>query len=303
MLHRSAFVLVVFAIGCDDPSWAKDVPDETMQTGTTWPGNPDPEPVRRAPSPEVGGSTGAAAQDGIDDDGLGFISFRDGGPIATECDIYSQDCAVGEKCMPYANDGGSAWNATGCFAIAADPVGKNESCSNLGNGVDGLDTCDIGLMCWDVDEQGEGMCVPFCSGSADNPTCEDPGEECSTGKTFQLCLPACHPLGDWADPACPVGCACYPMSDTFFCAPDASGELGQQGDPCEFINACDPGHACVGADALSECVGAVGCCTSYCDLEQNTCASFGEGLECVPWFTPGMAPPGMSSIGICAVPS
>ena len=54
-------------------------------------------------------------------------------------------------------------------------------------------------------------------------------------------LGVCNPL----DPmACEDGTGCYAVGDLFHCAPDASADGGAPGDPCEFINACDPGSFC-----------------------------------------------------------
>ena len=44
-----------------------------------------------------------------------------------------------------------------------------------------------------------------------------------------------------------------------------------------------------------------GCCLPYCDLDlPNTCP--GQGLQCVPWYEPGEAPPGLEDVGVCHLP-
>ena len=44
---------------------------------------------------------------------------------------------------------------------------------------------------------------------------------------------------------------CYPrgINEVFTCVPDASGEMGVYGDPCEYINVCDPGLFCASAES------------------------------------------------------
>ena len=36
---------------------------------------------------------------------------------AQECDMWTQNCPEGEKCMPWANDNGGAWNSSKCSPI------------------------------------------------------------------------------------------------------------------------------------------------------------------------------------------
>ncbi|MEX1364969.1 MAG: hypothetical protein AB1Z98_17710, partial [Nannocystaceae bacterium] len=45
--------------------------------------------------------------------GCSFIGCNDV-PPPPQCSLFAQDCPDGEKCMPWANDGGDAWNATIC---------------------------------------------------------------------------------------------------------------------------------------------------------------------------------------------
>jgi hypothetical protein len=80
---------------------------------------------------------------------VGFISNDDyGGGQTYECDLWKQDCPPGEKCMPWANDGGGSWNATRCTPLAEDPRQPGEPCTVEGSGVSGRDDCDIRAMCW-----------------------------------------------------------------------------------------------------------------------------------------------------------
>lgn len=260
------------------------------------------------------GDTGSATT-GADDGGSsgsdgGFISEPDGGGSAIECDVFAQDCPDGEKCSAWANDGGSSWNATRCSPVDPNPDQPGDACTVEGSGVSGIDSCDKGAMCWDVDpETNEGTCVALCTGSADAPECE--------GTTFcviandgvlNICLEPCDPLLQ----VCPDGQACYPYStEGFLCAPDASGpDQGAIGDPCEFLNACDLGGACINPMLASspECQGAAGCCAPFCDLDDaeadTTCQTQTGGAEtCQPWFEEGMEIPGFENVGICALPA
>lgn len=233
----------------------------------------------------------------------GFITDPDGGGVSIECSIWDQDCAEGEKCAPWANDGGSAWNATRCVPVEAAPAQPGDTCTVEGSGVSGIDSCDISSMCWDVDpETNEGTCVAFCTGSENAPVCDDPTTSCSIANdgVLVLCLPTCDPLiQDCAD-----GQACYPIDDSFVCAPDASGEdQGADNDPCEFINACDEGNICVNPDIVDGCpAGSTGCCQAVCDLSEAMPAGCTGSETCEPWFEEGNVPPGYEDVGVCALP-
>lgn len=237
---------------------------------------------------------------------VGFITPPDGGSVANECDIWAQDCPVGEKCMPWANDGGNAWNATRCSPVDDNPGQVGDECTVEGSGVSGIDSCDLSEMCYYVDpETNMGICVGFCQGNAANPVC-DPGYVCTINNdgVLILCRPECDPLLQ----DCMEGVACLPAagSDHFTCIVDASGEMGAAGDPCEFINSCDPGLFCGDATAVPNCAGSSGCCTEFCDLSDPMAAaqcSLGGGQECVPWYEEGQAPPGLENVGACALPA
>ena len=258
------------------------------------------------------GDTGVADESGDEgsgDDapmttGVGFIMDPDGGGVSFECDIFAQDCPEGEKCMPWSNDGGGAWNATRCSPISDNPGQPGDECTVEGSGTSGIDDCDIGSMCWDVDaETNVGTCVAMCTGDEANPICEDPDTTCSIANdgAIVLCLPACDPLlQDCAD-----GQACYPINDAWACAPDASGEMGAAGDPCEFINVCSPGNICLGAAAWPDCQGSAGCYSPVCDLSDPSgdAQCPGAGQACEPWYEEGSAPPGYEEVGACALPA
>jgi hypothetical protein len=210
--------------------------------------------------------------------------------------------------MPWANDGGGAWNAWGCKPLAEDPAADGEPCHVQGSGTSGIDDCERGTMCWDVDPKTlEGVCVDICVGTYDAPYCEDPNEVCpiSGDGAILICIPTCHPLQD----DCLQSEACYPVNWYWVCGTDASGDLGGYGDPCEFINACDSGLVCIDASVVppgQPCEGAAGCCTEVCNLGDplgdQQCAGAAEGQTCQAWYEEGTAPPGYESVGVCALP-
>ena len=58
--------------------------------------------------------------------------------VAEECSTYEEDCPDGQKCMPFANDGGNAWNALKCVDVVGEG-GHGDPCTVEGNGVSGVD--------------------------------------------------------------------------------------------------------------------------------------------------------------------
>jgi hypothetical protein len=208
--------------------------------------------------------------------------------------------------MPWANDGGDQWNATRCSPVADDPRQPGEECTVEGSGTSGIDDCDIGAMCWDVDPATNmGTCVAMCTGDEENPICEDRSTTCaiSNDGALALCLPVCDPLAQ----DCPEGEGCYPVQDDWRCRSDGSGEMGGYGDPCETINGCDPGLICLDPSVVppgQPCEGSSGCCTEVCDLTDAAgdaqCAGAPEGQTCQAWYDE--PPLGYENVGACALP-
>ncbi|MCX4242304.1 ribulose phosphate epimerase [Paraliomyxa miuraensis] len=303
-LGAGALGLVLF-VGCgtkDDQPQATSVGEEGPSDDTTTSvGETMPITTIGEETGEPATTTGVA--DG-DSGGTGsvFILPPDGGGAMNECNIWTQDCPPGEKCMPWANDGGGSWNATRCSPIDDNPGQPGDTCTVEGSGVSGVDDCDVSAMCWDVDpETNTGTCVGFCEGSEDAPFCPNPDEGCSITNdgVLILCIPKCDPLLQ----DCPDGQACYPEENGFFCSPDASGEMGAIGDACEYINVCDPGGWCAAAETVPDCVGSGGCCAAFCDITlPDPSASCPAGTECVAWYDPGTAPPGYEDVGVCILP-
>ena len=253
-------------------------------------------------------TTTDAEDDVIDDEGCAFYGGcpSDWGSVTFECDVWAQDCPEGEKCMPWANDGGVHWNATRCSPVDPSPPGIGEPCLVEGSGTSGIDECDVGAMCWNVDPlTNEGTCAAMCSGSPANPSCPGDGAtQCMIAydSVVALCLEACDPLLQ----DCVAIAECVPVDDQFFCVPDQSGAAGLPGDGCDEIDLCDPGLFCAAPEAVPGCVDA-GCCTEFCDVTlvdaNSQCSANADGVECVPWFAEGRTPPAYLPLGACVLPS
>jgi hypothetical protein len=203
---------------------------------------------------------------------------------ALACDPSAQDCPPDEKCMPWANDGGSAWNALRCVPVVAAPRTVGETCAVVGSGVSGEDDCDLGLMCWDVDPRTNlGTCLALCGGCSDAPTCAPACTSCVVGNwgVLPLCMPTCDPVAQ----DCRDGTACGALPEgPTFCYPSVPERIGIAGDPCRYSNSCDPGFTCVEATAFPGCVGTVGCCSPWCD-DAEDCSEL-PGTTCVSWALP-----------------
>ena len=245
-----------------------------------------------------------------DDSGGDTVSFiiQDDVPTGVfECDLWAQDCPTGEKCMPFASMGGT-WDGTRCSPITGSGQ-SGDDCTVEGNGASGLDDCDIGSMCWDVNpEDNTGTCIALCTGDASNPLCEDPDTTCvqANGGALNICLDTCQPLlQDCAD-----GQACYPVDDGFTCAPNAAPDALPY-DACEFLNVCPAAHFCANPEIVPSGLcdpGSLGCCSPFCDYGvveaggEDTCLTDSDTWECQPWFEEGEAPPAFTDVGLCALP-
>ncbi len=308
MVVIGAFALV----GCKDPetmTTTGDTKGDTKGSSTTDAGTEGSTTDATATTGDSasgteseGGSTSGSTGTTGDTTGCSFISCKDGGgPDTNECDIWAQDCPLGEKCMPWANDGGGSWNALKCSPIEPNPGQSGDVCTAVGGAVSGVDTCDLGLLCWYVDENDQGSCLDQCTGSEEDPICPA-NTVCDVTNmgVLTLCLPTCDPLLV----NCKDGEICFysNVAGSFICDFDGSGEMGAYGDPCEFINVCDPGLFCANPDNVPDCM-AGGCCSEYCDInEPNTCAGKDGGQMCEAWFEMGSAPPGLEHVGACVIP-
>jgi hypothetical protein len=113
-------------------------------------------------------------------------------------------------------------------------------------------------------------------------------------------LPLCLPICDLLVQDCPDGQACYSGAAAWVpvCQADVSGAAGGLLDPCEFVNVCDAGSACVPAEAVAGCGGS-GCCTPYCDRLDPQCPA--AAPNCEPWWDVlgAVTPLGQDDVGVC----
>ena len=252
------------------------------------------------PTPTTDGSVSSNSNDSLDtgDPGCSFYAGcpPDLGPEQqTLCDVFAQDCPRGEKCTAWGAD--SSWTGTKCVPVTGDQQ-PGEPCTAPQGGSAGNDDCRLGAMCWDVDGV-DGTCIALCTGTPDEPVCAaDTVCAITNDGVLNLCLPTCDPLQQ----GCPDDQLCIMInSGDFVCILDASGVAGQVNDPCEFINACDPGLACLNApDATSACdQNATGCCQPFCKFPDAPCPN--PDQQCTQWFDQPI-PPGSEDIGVCAIP-
>jgi len=213
------------------------------------------------------------------------------GDVIEWCNYFEEICPEGTKCT-FDNSSSEVQ----CAPIVRDPAQLGDPCDpGEGGTFDGFDNCDDELLCLGEDAD-DAICVPFCGPDIDNFDCPS-GMACSTCQTCALgiCIPICDPLGD----DCGEGQTCVPGNGPDFqCAVDASEEEGQYGDPCEFVNVCDPKLVCLDKDYVPDCE-SNGCCTNFCDLGDPQCPD--DALECTPWFEEE-APEGLEHVGVCILP-
>lgn len=229
-------------------------------------------------------STGFFGSSGGTEESTGvgrFIQDPDGGGgvYGIECSVWEQDCARGEKCVPWANDGGDVLNATICRPIVPRGQAAGEPCVVEESPVLGVDDCDANSYCFDVDPQTlAGTCVAFCLGDELEPSCADPNQACviENEGSVTFCLDTCDPLGAGCDDA--RSCVAV-RPETFVCARPGESIVGE--DCTQFVD-CLPGLSCL----QNEDVDAV--CTSPCPPLDGVCE---PGSSCLPWGEAGLCMP------------
>lgn len=261
-----------------------------------------------------GPSTGESPTSGAGDTdepstGLGTTGSQvppDGGVGDGQCDPWQQDCPAGYKCMAFAEEDEASFSGNKCTPVVPSAKTVGDPCSVEGGWWSGIDDCDQGLVCWDINQEtNTGHCVPLCTGSAEAHDCPSEDDVCVfwVPGISHVCLASCDPLVQDCDP----GQACLPEWSSnaaeWVCAAEYSFDEGQEFDPCAFSNVCDPGLMCWDPGAAIECAGAeTGCCLALCDLGAPQCN--GEGAECTPFYEviEGQAPPEFADVGLCVLP-
>lgn len=255
---------LLLLLGCSDSGQADD---ETTTSST----DSSTSAADGATSTSSSSDAGETSTDSIGDEGS-FVdpdstSSTTGEPDHTgePCDGFNHDCPDGYKCMP------TTMSTAECMPIAEDPVGEGEACM-LSALFD--DNCDSGLMCWFWGEEGEpGVCLPACSGNADEPTCGG-SSHCLfvVPDVYGLCSPQCDPLTQ----DCPGNDSmCETAGGGFHCYSEGTVE---EGDICDGYD-CVAGNKCAPSDAVN-CAGDM-CCTPFCDTtDPNSCDGVATGSTC-----------------------
>jgi hypothetical protein len=222
---------------------------------------------------DTSGTTGACdmADDGDKFPGGGEF---DVGPAPPECDLFAQDCDAGEKCVP-------DWFATRvCEPIAPDPIPDGEPCDDGGD-----DPCGAGSWCGPTDSQGNGTCVPLCTGTPADPICP-PDTICVMDDEgiVAYCQAPCDPF---ADAPCPGSTSCQPTAQGFGCI-EEGGHL--QNGACVENDSCIDGLYCADGALVEGCC-FDRCCTTLCS-DDHPC----DSGTCHP--LPGQVP-GPEGLGFC----
>lgn len=306
---HSALLALVLAGCTTDPTpgggtsdGSGEAPTSSTSNGTT------PQPTTSVPgdtgttSPNP--TTSPTDDSTTDPTGTVFVVADMGG--GGTCDVFAQDCPDGEKCMPWADDGGGSWNSTTCSPVVRNPNQRGDECAVEGSGVSGIDDCDVGLMCYNVQaETNTGTCFELCGGSPAAPTCDEGLCAVYNDGNLPLCLQDCDPLLQ----DCGAGqlCLASPSVNGFVCILDAlPASMGDYGAPCTYVNDCDPGYFCGVPEIVAGCLNPSGCCAEFCDVSlpdpSSQCTGQPQGEECQPWYGMEPPPPGYEDVGFCGVP-
>lgn len=212
-----------------------------------------------------------------------------------QCDVWVQDCSVGEKCTAAGPPPLEA-DSIACAPIVSDPAQLGEPCQVLVDGHLGPDTCDLGLYCHDVDPLDQkGTCIPLCTGDFAAPIC--PLDQACLKLDLPLCLDACDPLLD----ACPADATCLWLGHEFGCWP--AGERPKRGpfEACEHADQCEDGLFCTTTGTAAECdKDGAACCIPFCDLDAPACPGLGQA--CKTFYPDTPPPPGLEHLGVCSLP-
>jgi hypothetical protein len=282
--------LAVWAPSCGDDG----APPATSATtsGTTAPGSTGFVGTGDTP-PVATGETGADESAG-DDGQMG------------ECNIWTQDCAEGDKCTAWSEVADLIPDDIRCCPASANPKLAGEECTVVDYFGSCLDDCAVGTICMDVDDDGTGVCQAFCAGDPGDPEC-GVAESCLFYFAgVPVCFPQCDPLVQ----DCPgADYGCYPDEEAnggtgFICLPTIGGSPYE--GYCWLLSSCEPGLLCVTPEFHPNCDPNFGCCTAICDVTEapDPCIDLHPDLRCVSWYTAGQQPPlaMWQNVGACVLP-
>jgi hypothetical protein len=214
-----------------------------------------------------------------------------------------QDCPADEKCLVIdENEDGTAEEPR---CVPSPGSGEPGEACTQSAGFPPVDTCTEEAACFFWDDSGEGVCTPFCGPGPDHecPPAEEQIciEDAST--LWGACLVQCDPLDEVS---CSEFDGCYPVDAdpgvAFVCLPLAGGNPALAMEPCTYQRDCERGTACLYDPLPFDCTGP-GCCTPYCDVQQNDlCQDYHPAAQCT-WVAnvwPGTDAP--SIWGVCLAP-
>ena len=232
-----------------------------------------------------------------------FILKPDGENVGSLlCDVLAQDCREGQKCVPWVEGGGGSWNATKCVDVTGHQS-PGEACTAPGGGNTGIDDCEAGAICWDVDAMNIGTCYAQCTGTEEDPQCA-PGRECHSccDNIVQLCYETCDPLLQDCDDDAAL---CVPGPWSGNCYRDTSPIEGVANEPCKNYDDCEPGFYCIESAAASKACPQdfLSCCQPFCEYPGGPCPN--PDQQCRQFYDPELIdlPPGAEKLGICAIPT
>ena len=315
---RSAALLVLVAACSGDGAIDSSGTTGVTSTGTSETGPPQTGPQETATT-DGGGSTNDEGPNdsGYEDDGGDGCTFTcpDGPPVPPnpsgpggggpggfyECGLVGQSCPEGEKCLPYDSWGSKMWTATRCALVVADPGQLDEVCQVEGSRFSGLDTCNIGLMCFDVDPRtNEGVCRQVCGAAPECPS----GTLCAGYGSAAVCRTPCDPFAG----TCPKHRPCSPAGEVtdepalfFTCEALALPTALEFGEECyRFHSECGVRRACVDVQrATTLChLPSENCCIDTCALDQpDTCSG---ATICAPYSDP-LPNAMLANVGVCVL--
>lgn len=241
-----------------------------------------------------------------DGGGLDFVPDEDI-QNGTDCDVFEQDCAEGEKCVP--TTWSQFYGVSRCVPVLGEQ-GVDEPCEYHGHEL-GSDDCDANSHCWNLEQTEEGgyvgSCVPICQGTGwEDATCEGQGESCFgyecrlIGQVgMPLCVESCDPMAQ--DCGEGMSCVYYGGYVDTVCAVQTLETPKLTGETCESASDCAPGLMCGNADYLPSCEG-WSCCTPFCAAgDDASCDAAVPGTVCSDRFRT-LAPEGCPEFGGCFLP-